>query len=115
MRVAATALNRGNDSLTCVSLPSQNDVDAVSKAAPTLASAKVDGSNLSKPSGAVPDDSEMKKVLEECKRLQSDVGKLQDENRQLRVKSRILSGGRHWADAFIQSHKGLAREPQEWR
>ncbi|XP_062843492.1 VAMP (vesicle-associated membrane protein)-associated protein A, like [Trichomycterus rosablanca] len=74
--------------LRCVfELPSENevnDVDAVSKAAPMLASSKVDGSAVPKPSSAALDDTEMKKVLEECKRLQSELSKLQDENRQLR-------------------------------
>lgn len=64
----------------------QNDVDAASKAVPLLNSSKFDGPAATKPASAALDDTEMKKVLEECKRLQSEVGKLQEENRQLKVK-----------------------------
>lgn len=75
--------------LRCVfELPSENDkmndVDAVSKAAPMLNSSKVDGPVAAKPTSAALDDTEMKKVFEECKRLQTEVGKLQVENRQLK-------------------------------
>lgn len=66
---------------------SQNDVDAASKAAPMLASSKVEGTAASKPASAALDDTEMKKVLEECKRLQTEMSKLQEENRQLKVTS----------------------------
>ncbi|KAG9278644.1 vesicle-associated membrane protein-associated protein A-like isoform X1 [Astyanax mexicanus] len=62
----------------------ENDVDAVSKAAPMLNSSKVDGPVAAKPTSAALDDTEMKKVFEECKRLQTEVGKLQEENRQLK-------------------------------
>ncbi|TSP09123.1 Vesicle-associated membrane protein-associated protein A [Bagarius yarrelli] len=75
--------------LRCVfELPSENDkmndVDAVNKAAPVLASSKVEGTAVPKPASASMDDSEMKKVLEECKRLQTEISKLQEENRQLK-------------------------------
>ncbi|KAK6293193.1 hypothetical protein J4Q44_G00366940 [Coregonus suidteri] len=60
----------------------QNDVDA-SKAAPVLNS-KADGTSAPKPISVSMDDSEMKKLMDECKRLQYDVGKLSDENRQLK-------------------------------
>ncbi|XP_049334810.1 vesicle-associated membrane protein-associated protein A isoform X3 [Astyanax mexicanus] len=62
----------------------ENDVDAVSKAAPMLNSSKVDGPVAAKPTSAALDDTEMKKVFEECKWLQTEVGKLQEENRQLK-------------------------------
>ncbi|XP_041735811.1 vesicle-associated membrane protein-associated protein A isoform X3 [Coregonus clupeaformis] len=73
--------------LRCVfELPSENDkmndVDAT-KAAPVLNS-KVDGTSATRPSSASMDDSEMKKLMDECKRLQYDVGNLSDENRQLK-------------------------------
>ncbi|XP_041717427.1 vesicle-associated membrane protein-associated protein A isoform X3 [Coregonus clupeaformis] len=73
--------------LRCVfELPSENDkmndVDA-SKAAPVLNS-KADGTSAPKPISVSMDDSEMKKLMDECKRLQYDVGKLSDENRQLK-------------------------------
>ncbi|KAL7851199.1 hypothetical protein AOLI_G00215550 [Acnodon oligacanthus] len=62
----------------------KNDVDTVSKSVPVLNSSKVDGPVAAKPTSAALDDIEMKKVLEECKRLQTEVGKLQEENRQLK-------------------------------
>ncbi|XP_014015162.1 VAMP (vesicle-associated membrane protein)-associated protein A isoform X1 [Salmo salar] len=73
--------------LRCVfELPTDNnkmdDVDAT-KAAPVLNS-NADGTSAPKPISASMDDSEMKKLMDECKRLQYDVGKLSDENRQLK-------------------------------
>ncbi|XP_076847415.1 VAMP (vesicle-associated membrane protein)-associated protein A, like isoform X1 [Brachyhypopomus gauderio] len=63
----------------------QNDSDvSVSRAGPALNSAKLDGPAVAKPASSALDDTEMKKVLEECRRLQVEVGKLQDENRQLK-------------------------------
>lgn len=62
-------------------------MDAVNKAAPVLASSKVEGPAVPKPTSAALDDTEMKKVLEECKRLQTEMSKLQEENRQLKVTS----------------------------
>ncbi|XP_066508414.1 vesicle-associated membrane protein-associated protein A-like [Hoplias malabaricus] len=75
--------------LRCVfELPSENDkmndVDAVSKAAPVLNSSKVDGPVAAKSTSAALDEPEMKKVVEECKRLQMEVSKLQEDNRQLK-------------------------------
>ncbi|KAM9439823.1 VAMP (vesicle-associated membrane protein)-associated protein A, like [Clarias gariepinus] len=75
--------------LRCVfELPSENDkmndVDVTNKAAPVLASSKVEGSTAPKPASAALDDTEMKKVLDECKRLQMEMSKLQEENRQLK-------------------------------
>lgn len=60
-------------------------MDAVYKAAPMLASSKVEGPAAPKPANAALDETEMKKVLEECKRLQTELSKLQEENRQLKV------------------------------
>ncbi|XP_055737710.1 vesicle-associated membrane protein-associated protein A-like isoform X1 [Salvelinus fontinalis] len=73
--------------LRCVfELPTDNDkmddVDAT-KAAPVLNST-ADGTSAPKPISASMDDSEMKKLMDECKRMQYDVGKLSDENRQLK-------------------------------
>lgn len=62
-------------------------MDAVNKAAPVLASSKMDGPAAPKPASAALDDTEMKKVMEECKRLQVEMSKLQEENRQLKVTS----------------------------
>ncbi|KAM4604617.1 vesicle-associated membrane protein-associated protein A-like [Polymixia lowei] len=78
--------------LRCVfELPSENDkvndVEAT-KAAPVMNSAKADGPSAAmaaaKPVSASLDDTEMKKVLDECKRLQAEMSKLADENRQLK-------------------------------
>ncbi|XP_075953459.1 VAMP (vesicle-associated membrane protein)-associated protein A, like [Anarhichas minor] len=75
--------------LRCVfELPSENDkvndVEATTKAAPLMNSAKGDSSAATVPVTASGDDPEMKKVLEKCKRLQSEMSKLGDENRQLK-------------------------------
>ncbi|XP_057190010.1 VAMP (vesicle-associated membrane protein)-associated protein A, like [Triplophysa rosa] len=74
--------------LRCVfDLPSENDkvndVDAV-KAAPALNSSKGDGLSAPKSVSGALDDSEMKKIVDECKRLQMQVSKLSEENRQLK-------------------------------
>nr|XP_015209178.1 PREDICTED: vesicle-associated membrane protein-associated protein A isoform X1 [Lepisosteus oculatus] len=61
----------------------QNDIDS-NKAAPVLNASKQDGSSVPKPSSASLDDTEMRKLMEECKRLQSEVMKFADENRQLK-------------------------------
>ncbi|XP_058871629.1 vesicle-associated membrane protein-associated protein A-like isoform X1 [Acipenser ruthenus] len=61
----------------------QNDIES-SKATPVINASKQDGSSLPKPTSMSLDDTEMRKLMEECKRLQSDVMKLSDENRQLK-------------------------------
>lgn len=71
----------------CINLcvgPKQNDVDQT-KAAPVLNSSKADSTSAAKSSSMALDDTEMRKLMEECKRLQSEVNKLGDENRQLKV------------------------------
>ncbi|TSK16100.1 Vesicle-associated membrane protein-associated protein A [Bagarius yarrelli] len=72
--------------LRCVfELPSENDKIndlELTKAAPVLNSSKADSISAAKPSSM--DDTEMRKLMEECKRLQSEVSKLGDENRQLK-------------------------------
>ncbi|XP_030630383.1 vesicle-associated membrane protein-associated protein A-like [Chanos chanos] len=76
--------------LRCVfELPSENDkvndMDVSnSKAALMLNSSKQDGPAVPKPTSLATDDTEMKKLLEECKRLQSEVSKLAEENQQLK-------------------------------
>ncbi|KAL7874725.1 hypothetical protein SRHO_G00056950 [Serrasalmus rhombeus] len=74
--------------LRCVfELPSENDklndVDPI-KAALVLNTSKADSTSGSKPSSLSLDDTEMRKLMEECKRLQSEMSKLADENRQLK-------------------------------
>ncbi|XP_062847326.1 vesicle-associated membrane protein-associated protein A isoform X2 [Trichomycterus rosablanca] len=74
--------------LRCVfELPSENDkmndVEPI-KAAPTHSASKTESTSGSKPSSVSLDDTEMRKLLEDCKRLQSEMSKLADENRQLK-------------------------------
>ncbi|XP_058846669.1 vesicle-associated membrane protein-associated protein B-like [Acipenser ruthenus] len=73
--------------LRCVfELPSENekthDVDQ-NKITATSAS-KSESSSLFKTASAALDDSEVKKILEECKRLQAEVQRLRDENKQIK-------------------------------
>ncbi|KAL4623489.1 vesicle-associated membrane protein-associated protein A-like isoform X2 [Arapaima gigas] len=74
--------------LRCVfELPSENDKvndTEASKSAPVLNSSRMDGPSAPKPSSLSLDDTELKKLMEECKRLQCEVSKLSDENRQLK-------------------------------
>lgn len=63
----------------------QNDVDAA-KVTAVLNSSKVDGLAAPKSVSVALDDSETKKIPDECKRLQMEVSKLSEENRQLKVK-----------------------------
>ncbi|MED6271686.1 hypothetical protein CHARACLAT_022841, partial [Characodon lateralis] len=69
--------------LRCVfEMPSENEVNdvEVTRAAPVMNSMKVEPTVPA----AAADDTEMKKLLEKCKRLQSEINKLNDENRQLK-------------------------------
>lgn len=74
--------------LRCVfELPSENDkvndMEAT-KAAPVMNSAKADLTAAVAPAVAPLDDTEMKKMQEKCKRLQTEINKLVEENRQLK-------------------------------
>nr|XP_060631019.1 vesicle-associated membrane protein-associated protein A isoform X3 [Anolis sagrei ordinatus] len=60
----------------------QNDIDA-SKSAPILNTSKQDGP-MAKPHSISLNDTETRKLVEECKRLQADLVKLSEENRHLR-------------------------------
>ncbi|XP_056339317.1 vesicle-associated membrane protein-associated protein A [Oenanthe melanoleuca] len=59
-----------------------NDIDA-SKSAPVLNTSKQDGP-MPKPHSVSLNDTETRKLVEECKRLQAEIMKLTDENRHLR-------------------------------
>ncbi|XP_061551136.1 VAMP (vesicle-associated membrane protein)-associated protein A, like [Phycodurus eques] len=91
--------------LRCVfELPSENDKMndvEVSKAAPVMNSAKVDPPSaataaapatpiMATASASSLDDSEMKKLLEKCKRLQAEMSKMSEENRHLKDDSARL-------------------------
>ncbi|XP_026697232.1 vesicle-associated membrane protein-associated protein A [Athene cunicularia] len=65
-----------------------NDMDA-SKPAPVLNTSKQDGP-MPKPHSVSLNDTETRKLVEECKRLQAEIMKLTDENRHLRVSSALL-------------------------
>ncbi|KAM6373902.1 vesicle-associated membrane protein-associated protein A [Alca torda] len=60
----------------------ENDIDA-SKPAPVLNTSKQDGP-MPKPHSVSLNDTETRKLVEECKRLQAEIMKLTDENRHLR-------------------------------
>lgn len=55
------------------------------RAAPMMNSVKAESSAAAVPVAAGADDMEMKKVVEKCKRLQAELNKLSEENRQLKV------------------------------
>ncbi|XP_064409627.1 VAMP (vesicle-associated membrane protein)-associated protein A, like isoform X2 [Latimeria chalumnae] len=59
----------------------KNDIEVV-KTVPVTNASKQDGPSVPKPISL--DDTEMRKIMEECKRLQAELIKLSDENRQLR-------------------------------
>lgn len=74
--------------LRCVfELPSENDkvndVEAI-KTAPVMNSVKSESSASTVPAAASPDDSDLKKAQDKCKRLQAENSKLAEENRQLK-------------------------------
>uniref|UniRef100_A0A8C1A345 Vesicle-associated membrane protein-associated protein A n=1 Tax=Cyprinus carpio carpio TaxID=630221 RepID=A0A8C1A345_CYPCA len=76
----------------------RNDADSASKPAAVLNSSKLDVPVAGKAVSAALDDSEMKKILEECRRLQTEASKLNEENRQLRdegVRLRKVQRGEH--------------------
>ncbi|EMP33427.1 Vesicle-associated membrane protein-associated protein A, partial [Chelonia mydas] len=73
----------------------QNDVEA-SKSAPVLNTSKQDGP-MPKPHSVSLNDTETRKLVEECKRLQADVMKLSDENRHLRGLSMLPCGSDYGA------------------
>lgn len=77
--------------LRCVfELPSENDKVndvEVTRSAPVMNSVKTEPSAAAVPVAAAADDAEMKKVLEKCKRLQAEMNKLNEENRQLKEDS----------------------------
>lgn len=62
----------------------QNDVD-VTKSAPALHVSKPDNTSAPKPASTSLDDTEKKKLQDECKRLQTEVARMAEENRQLKV------------------------------
>ncbi|XP_016420969.1 vesicle-associated membrane protein-associated protein A-like [Sinocyclocheilus rhinocerous] len=101
--------------LRCVfELPSENDkvndVDSASKSAAVLNSSKVDGSVSVKPVNVALDDSEMKKILEECRRLQTEASKLNDENRRLKDEGLRLRRFQRSEHVTMNSSSALGHE-----
>ncbi|XP_062335738.1 vesicle-associated membrane protein-associated protein A-like isoform X2 [Osmerus eperlanus] len=97
--------------LRCVfELPSDNnrqsEVDA-SRATPLLSS-RSDSCSTSRPSGAPLDQPDMRRLVEECKRLQTEVGKLSDENRQLKDDG-VRMRRSHRPDNTVLNSASLAR------
>ena len=74
----------------CVCVCLQREVDAA-KPVPVLNSSLVDGPAGPRGglSGPALDDTEMRKLLEECKRLQAEMSKLSEENRHLKVRESV--------------------------
>ena len=58
-------------------------------------STKAEASAAPAPVSASPDDAELKKLLEKCKRQQAEMDKLAEENRQLKVEHAFGSGAAH--------------------
>ncbi|XP_041952575.1 vesicle-associated membrane protein-associated protein A-like isoform X1 [Alosa sapidissima] len=75
---SAAGVRRLGQRSEVMQLRRQHEVD-LAKPAPVLNSSRVDGLR-----GSTMDDTEMRKLLEDCKRLQAEMSKLADENRLLR-------------------------------
>lgn len=76
----------------------QNDMEP-SKAVP-LNAAKQDGP-VPKPHSVSLNDTETRKLMEECKRLQGEMMKLSEENRHLRVSVRVVPAVSDGLDALL--------------
>lgn len=63
----------------------QNDVE-VTRTVPVTNFARAEPTPATNPSAVAADDAEAKRVQEKCRRLQAEVNKLTEENRQLKVR-----------------------------
>ncbi|XP_077074751.1 vesicle-associated membrane protein-associated protein A [Siphateles boraxobius] len=78
-----------------------------SKAASGVSAPRAEG-----PSGARSmDDAEMRKVMEECKRLQTEVGKLHEENRQLKDEGLRMRKANQYDSSVSKSSSMLSKDP----
>ncbi|KAB0384886.1 hypothetical protein FD755_006803 [Muntiacus reevesi] len=103
--------------LRCVfELPAENDKPhdvEINKIIPTTAS-KTETPTVSKALSSSLDDTEVKKVMEECKRLQSEVQRLREENKQfkeedgLRMRKTVQSNSPTPASATAGKEEGLS-------
>ncbi|KAL2096854.1 hypothetical protein ACEWY4_006061 [Coilia grayii] len=99
--------------LRCVfEMPSENDkvheVDAVKPAA-VLNSSRVDGPAVPRGGGGGlgGEDTEMRKLLEDCKRLQSEMSKLSEENRQLKQDDGVRMRKPMWSENVMSNASAL--------
>ncbi|KAG1934286.1 vesicle-associated membrane protein-associated protein A [Pimephales promelas] len=97
--------------LRCVfDMPS--DSEKMSELESTKASSALSASKADGPAGSrSTDDAEMRKVVEECKRLQTEVGKLHDENRQLRDEGLRMRKANQYDSSVSKSSSMLSKEP----
>ncbi|XP_051970202.1 vesicle-associated membrane protein-associated protein A-like isoform X2 [Xyrauchen texanus] len=101
--------------LRCVfDMPSDNDTMnelESTKAATVLNASKADGTSGAKAGSLSMDDTEMRKLMEECKRLQTEVGKLYDENRQLKDEGLRMRKANQFDSSVSKSSAMMSKEP----
>lgn len=97
--------------LRCVfDMPS--DSEKMSELESSRAASAVSASKAESSSGARNmDDAEMRKVMEECKRLQTEVGKLHEENRQLKDDGLRMRKANQYDSSVSKSSSMLSKEP----
>lgn len=88
-RVSACLLLSSSSSSFCCPptsrLSPQHEIESVKPLSSSTSSVKTEHSVLPKSASASLDDGEVKKIMEECKRLQMEVQRLREENKQIRV------------------------------
>ncbi|XP_042187853.1 VAMP (vesicle-associated membrane protein)-associated protein A, like isoform X1 [Callorhinchus milii] len=84
----------------------QNDLE-MSKSATITNASKPDGPAVPKSASASLDDTEVRKLMEECKRLQSELMKMTDENRQLKDDGLRLRKATQSGNPVSTSHVAL--------
>ncbi len=67
-------------------LSPQHESESTKTVSSSASSVKTEHSTLPKSASASLDDGEVKKIMEECKRLQMEVQRLREENKQIRVR-----------------------------
>ncbi|XP_050954532.1 vesicle-associated membrane protein-associated protein A [Labeo rohita] len=101
--------------LRCVfEMPSDNDKMnelESTKAVSVLNASKADGTSGAKAGSLSMDDTEMRKLMEECKRLQTEVGKLLDENRQLKDEGLRMRKANQFDSSVSKSSAMLSKDP----
>ncbi len=69
-----------------LALSPQHESESNKTVSSSASSVKTEHSTLPKSASASLDDGEVKKIMEECKRLQMEVQRLREENKQIRVR-----------------------------